>query len=107
MQYGVDLAGLSREWAMLSSAMGTYLGALLLWAGIGWRRGRPTARLATWMYATCGFATCATDIFIFTFVAHPGWRRVVLLLVDGAAIALPVVLAGWLIAHRKEKEKGV
>jgi hypothetical protein len=98
--HGVEAMGLSLEWALLSSVMGAYLGAVLLWAGTGWRRGRPSARLATWVYASCGVSVCLTDVLIFVFRATPGVMRTRMLVLDGAALAFAVLVAIWLLWRR-------
>lgn len=99
--HGVEAMGLSVEWAMLSCVMGTYLGALLLWAGFGWLRGRPWAVLATWMYVAGALAVNVTDMIIFTFAARPGAMRTQMLVFDGIATAVPLVAGAWLIRRRR------
>ena len=99
--HGVEAMDLSVEWAMLSCAMGTYLGALLLWAGFGWLRGRPWAALVTWMYVACGLAVNVTDMTIFIFAARPGIMRTQMLVLDGIATVIPVAVTAWLIRHQR------
>lgn len=101
--HGIEGLGLSSEWALLSSAMGTYLGALLLWCGHGWRTGRASASLATWIYVSCGVAVNATDMFIFAFRARVGTARTLMLLADGVALLLPLALGVWLLTERRRQ----
>jgi len=96
---------LSLEWYVLSSAMGAYLGVLLIWAGAGWIGGRPWARMATWAYVTCGATVNATDLAIFLVVAAPSATRTLLIVGDGVCLAIPLALACWLI-RRREKFDG-
>lgn len=99
--HGVEAMGLSVEWGMLSSAMGTCLGALLLWAGIGWRRGRHWARPVTWAYVLVGLGVNITDMLIFIFHATASAMRTHMLYLDGLATCLPVVLMIWLLRSRE------
>lgn len=99
--HGVKAMGLSVEWGMLSSAMGTCLGIFLLWAGIAWIKGRPEARAVTWCYVICGMLVNLTDMTIFFYRAKPGAMRSHMLVLDGIALAIPVVLGVWLIANRR------
>jgi len=68
--HGVEALGLSVEWAMLSSAIGAYLGALLLASGRAWLKGLDAARLLTWIYVAGGVTVNATDLAIFLFHAE-------------------------------------
>jgi len=104
--HGVESMGLSVEWGMLSSAMGAYLGALLLWAGRGWRSGSPRAGLASWVYVVSGLAVNVTDMIIFAFRARPGPVRSQMLVFDGIALLIPVLLAIWLIGLRRRAAGG-
>jgi len=104
--HGVDALGLSSEWALLSSAMGTYLGALLLWAGIGWTRGRPWAPVVAWAYVFGGLAVNVTDMLIFWLQANPCLGRTLMLIFDGIALALPVAVAVWLLRIRRAGRAG-
>jgi hypothetical protein len=91
---------------MLSSAMGVFLGAMMVWSGTAWRRGRPTARLVTWFYVWCGVAVNATDMCIFIFRAKAGLMRTAMLAFDGIALAIPVALGVWLTAGRSRSQSG-
>jgi hypothetical protein len=95
--HGVEAMGLSREWGMLSSGMGTLLGVLLLCAGAAWLTGKATAPLLSWVYVAAGLTVNAIDMLIFIFRAKPGFMRSEMLLFDSLAAALPVALAAWLI----------
>ncbi|MBN1674777.1 MAG: hypothetical protein JXR37_27275 [Kiritimatiellae bacterium] len=99
-QHGVEAMGLSVEWGMLSSAMGTFLGVLLLWAGFAWHRGRGSARLISWIYVLGGLFVNVTDMLIFAFRAKPGWMRDHMLVFDGIALLIPVLLGAWLWKSR-------
>ena len=99
--HGVEAMGLSVEWGMLSSAMGTVLGVLLLWAGVAWVQGRPSAAVVTWAYVLVGLAVNITDMTIFVFRAKHGPMRTQMLALDGIAMLIPWVLAGWLLRQRR------
>lgn len=99
-RHGVEAMGLSVEWGFLSSAMGTFLGGLLLWAGAGWLRGRVFAPVVTWCYVFGAAAVNVTDMTIFVFKATPGSMRSLMLVLDGIALAIPVILGIWMAAHR-------
>ena len=99
--HGMAELGLSSEWVMLSSAMGTCLGVMLLVAGAGWLRGRAWAAPVTWMYVLAGFAVNATDTTIFAVLAQPGAVRIRMLVADGVALAIPLCLAAWLVSRRR------
>jgi hypothetical protein len=99
--HGVEAMGLSVEWAMLSSALGAYLGVLLLWAGAGWLKGRAWAPLVSWTYVLAGLTVNVTDMLIFAFRARPGPMRSRMLVFDGIALLIPVVVAAWLIGRAK------
>jgi hypothetical protein len=81
--------------------MGTFLGVLLLCAGAAWLRGRETAALLSWIYVAAGLAVNVVDMLIFIFKAKPGAMRSGMLLFDGLATLLPIVLALWLIVRKK------
>ncbi len=98
--HGVEAMGLSVEWAMLSSAMGTCLGIFLVWAGRAWRAGMPEARPVTWCYVICGLLVNGTDMAIFVFQTRQGPMRTTMLFFDGIALAIPVVLGVWLMRNR-------
>jgi hypothetical protein len=102
--HGVEAMGLSVEWGMLSSAMGTFLGALLLAAGFGHLRGRPWARLVSWVYVAGGLTVNVTDMIIFAFRAKPGAMRSHMLVLDGIALLVPVALAAWLLWGRRSAD---
>ncbi|MCU0723371.1 MAG: hypothetical protein MUC63_07130 [Planctomycetes bacterium] len=103
--HGPEAMGLSTEWAALSSAAGTYLGGLLITAGVGWRRGRPWAAAVTWAYVFGGIAVNATDMLIFAFRARAGSTRAGMLVLDGIALAFPFLVAFFLL-RRKGVEAG-
>ena len=86
--HGVEAMGLSTEWALLSSADGAFLGALLLAAGIGWRRGRSWAPLVTLLYAIDGLLVTGVDLAVFAAKARPGPVRASMLVLDGIAFAV-------------------
>lgn len=94
--HGARALGLSVEWAMLSSAMGIFLGVLLLAAGLAWLRGRPSAPLLTWVYVFGGLMVNIPDMLIFIFKALPGRMRTTMLLLDGLATLFPLLVALWL-----------
>jgi len=94
--HGVEAMGLTVEWGLLSSAMGTCLGALLVWAGIAWRRGRGPARTITWAYILVALGVNISDMLIFAFRARPGAMRTQMLIFDGVALLIPIALAIWL-----------
>jgi hypothetical protein len=98
--HGVASMGLSAEWALLSSAMGTFLGAVMVWAGVGWLRARRWAPLVSWLYVLCSIGVNATDLLIFTFIAKPAATRSLMLVLDGIALFISVVLGLWLIRRR-------
>ncbi len=101
--HGPQAMGLSLEWAMLSSAMGIVLGILLLWAGIAYLRGYAWADLIGWVYVLVGLAVNCTDMLIFTFKARPSAIRSWLLLIDGVAFVIPMVVAVWLLRRRRRR----
>ena len=104
--HGVEAMGLSVEWGMLSSAMGTCLGAMLLCAGVGWRGGRPWATAVSWAYVFAALAVNGTDMIIFLFRARPGPMRTQMLVFDGIATLFPLLVAGWLIRRRPRVSDG-
>lgn len=104
--HGVEAMGLSVEWAMLSSAMGTFLGILLLWAGYGCLRQHESARLVTWIYVLGGLMVNVPDMLIFVFGATPGPMRTRMLILDGIATVFPVVVATWLLCLRRQAATG-
>lgn len=104
--HGVEAMGLSLEWAMLSSAMGTCLGIFLLWAGRAWFTGRPEARAVTFCYVICGLLVNGTDMAIFAFHTRQGPMRSTMLFFDGIALAIPVVLGLWLLRNRSAGAPG-
>lgn len=93
--------GLSVEWYILSSSLSAYLGGLLIWAGVGWMRGRGWATLATWVYVSCGITVNVTDLVIFVLQAAPGHTRTMMFIADGIALLIPLSLTGWLLARRR------
>ena len=95
--HGVEAMGLSVEWGFLSSAMGTVLGVVLLWAGVCWLRGYPCARRVTWNYVLVGLTVNVVDMIIFAFRAKHGPMRTQMLFADGIAMLIPIVLGVWLI----------
>jgi len=104
--HGVESLGLSTEWGLLSSAMGTYLGVLLLLAGTGWLRGRARAVPATWAYVSCALVVNIADMIIFAFRAKPGPVRTQMLVFDAVALAIPAGLCVWLLRRRLEINDG-
>ncbi len=102
--HGVEALGLSVEWAMLSSAIGAYLGALLLASGRAWLKGLDAARLLTWIYVAGGVTVNATDLAIFLFHAETGPLRVQMILLDGIALAFPVAVGILLLVYRPGAE---
>jgi len=98
---GVEAMGLTVEWGLLSSAMGTFLGIMLLWAGAGWIRGRPWAAAVTWMYVLAGLTVNVTDMIIFALKAKDGPMRTDMLLLDGVATLIAAGLAAWLLLRRR------
>jgi len=88
--HGVEAMGLDVPWATLSSADGTFLGALLLAAGIGWLRGRSWAPLVTLIYGLHGALITGLDLLIFASAARAGAMRAWMLVLDGIACALAV-----------------
>ncbi|MBN1673603.1 MAG: hypothetical protein JXR37_21330 [Kiritimatiellae bacterium] len=98
--HGVEAMGLSVEWGMLSSAMGTYLGFLLLVSGRGWMKGRGWAPTVTWLYVVCGLCVNLTDMIVFVFRSAPGRMRSHMLVADGIALLIPIVLMVWLICRK-------
>jgi hypothetical protein len=105
--HGVESLGLSLEWAVLSSAMGTCLGVLLLWAGVGWLKGRPWAAAVSGAYVLAGLAVNASDMLIFARLARPGATRTLMLLADGIALMVPVLLGAWLLQMRSGRRQAV
>ena len=97
VEHGIEGMRLSPEWAALSSALGAYLGAMLVLAGAGWRKGRPWASLATWGYVSCGLIVNLTDLIIFVFAAAPGPMRTLMLVLDGSALLLVLFVGAWLL----------
>jgi len=91
--HGVEAMGLSVEWGLLSSAMGTCLGVLLIWAGIRWRRGHEGAVTVTWAYVIVALGVNISDMIIFAFRARPGSMRTQMLIFDGIALLIPILLA--------------
>ena len=94
----------SRPWASTcrgrpSPADGTFLGALLLAAGIGWLRGRSWAPLVTLLYGLHGVLITGLDLLIFVSAARAGSMRTWMLVLDGIACALAVgvlaALGSW------------
>ncbi|MFW6159106.1 MAG: hypothetical protein ACOC8E_07100 [Planctomycetota bacterium] len=104
--HGVEEMGLHLDWAVLSCALGTYLGALLLIAGIGWIRGRRWASSVTWAYVGCGLTVNITDMFIFYYQARVGPMRSRMLLLDGIALAFAVLVFVWLFGIRRGQKQG-
>lgn len=104
--HGVEAMGLSVEWGMLSSAMGTVLGVLLLWAGVGWLRGRPWAPTVTWAYVLAALGVNVTDMIVFVFRAKPGPMRSHMLVFDGIALLVPVA-AAWCLLRRARRARRV
>ena len=102
--HGAQAMGLSVEWAALSSASGTFLGGLLVAAGIGWRRGKPWAPLVTLIYALDGMVVTGVDLTIFALAAMPGRMRASLLFLDGVAFALAFACLAALILRRRRAE---
>ncbi len=98
--HGVESLGLSMEWGLLSSAMGTYLGVLLLLAGTGWLKGRARALPATLAYVSCGLVVNVADMIIFAFRAKPGPVRTQMLVFDAIALLIPIGLGVWLLRRR-------
>lgn len=101
--HGVEAMGLSVEWGLLSSALGLYLGVLLLWAGAGWRNGRPWAPAITWAYAIGGLTVNLVDQVIFIFRAKPGIVRTQMIAADAVALLIPLLTLAWLIWRRAKR----
>ncbi len=101
--HGLEAMDLSLEWAVLSSAMGTCLGVLLLWAAVGWLKGRTWAATVSWAYVLAGVAVCGPDVLIFAFRAQPGPTRTHMLAADSVALFIPLALALWLVLTRKSR----
>jgi len=99
--HGVEAMGLSIEWGMLSSAMGLCLGIMLIVAGTGWLRGRPWAAPVSWSYCLAGLTVNAADMAIFALRARPGSMRTSMLVMDGIATLLPLLLGVWLMMQRR------
>jgi len=100
--HGVESLGLSVPWGALSSSDGTFLGGLLLAAGIGWRRGRDWAPLVTFIYSIGGTMVCGLDLFIFIAVAKPGRMRSSMIVLEAFALALALVcLIGTILYWRR------
>ena len=99
--HGVESLGLSMEWALLSSAMGTYLGVLLLLAGTGWLKGRARALPATLAYVSCALVVNVADLIIFAVRAKPGAVRTQMLVFDAIALLIPIGLGVWLLRRRR------
>ncbi|MFO7897433.1 MAG: hypothetical protein R6V58_00060 [Planctomycetota bacterium] len=104
--HGVEKMGLSVDWAVLSCALGTYLGALLLIAGIGWIKGRRWAPAVTWAYVGCGLTVNVTDMFIFIFWARAGSMRSHMLVADGVALCFAVLVFVWYLGIRRGQKQG-
>ena len=104
--HGVEAMGLSIEWGMLSSAMGVCLGGFMLCAGVGWLKGRPWAAPVSWTYVLAGLTVNISDMIIFAFRARPGEMRTGMLLCDGVALLIPVLLGVWLIAVHPHRRPG-
>jgi hypothetical protein len=105
--HGVETMGLSIEWGMLSSAMGVCLAGFMLCAGVGWLKGRPWAAPVSWAYVLAGLTVNISDMVIFAFRARPGEMRTGMLLCDGAALLIPVLLGVWLInPHPRHRPRG-
>ena len=83
--HGPEAMGMGVDWATLSCADGTFLGSLLLAAGIGWWRARPWAPLVTLIYAIDGLIVNGTDLMLFAVYAAHGPTRTLMLVLDGAA----------------------
>ncbi len=106
LMHGVRGLGLGMDWCMLSSAMGVYLGGAMIWSGWGWLRGRPWAILASWVYVACGLTVNVTDMTIFLFRARPGDMRTRMLLADGVALLIPLLLGAWLARTGSGRPRG-
>ncbi len=106
MEHGIEGMQLAPEWAALSSAMGAYLGVLLIAAGTGWRRGRPWAPLVTWGYVSCGLVVNLTDMVIFAVAAAPGPMRSLMLVLDGLALLLVLFVGVWLLRRAAVNRRG-
>jgi hypothetical protein len=101
--HGMESMSLSLEWCMLSSAMGTYLGVLLLLAGFGWVRGRPWALPVSIAYVLGGLAVNFTDLVIFLFRAQSGLMRTLMILFDGIAFLIPLFLGIYLLGITRNR----
>ncbi len=99
--HGVEAMGLSIEWAMLSAAMGACLGVLMVWAGVGWIRGRAWAGTVSWTYVLAGVTVNVCDLLIFAFRAKAGAMRNGMLAADSVALVIPLVLGVWLVNGRR------
>ncbi|MHC4599423.1 MAG: hypothetical protein ACYS47_10495 [Planctomycetota bacterium] len=101
--HGVEAMGLTVEWGMLSSAMGMFLGFLLLWAGVGWLRAAHWAPTVTVAYVICGLTVNFTDMIIFLFRAKHGAMRTQMLVLDSIAFVIPLTLAVMFVIERRRE----
>jgi len=106
LAHGVAALGFSPEWGMLSSAMGACLGVMMIWAGVGWLRARPWARLVSWVYVVCGLMVNIPDMTVFVLLARHGSMRTQMLIYDGIAAAIPVALGVWLWRRSPRRRPG-
>ena len=99
LAHGMRELGLGAEWAALSSACGVFLGALLIAAGIGWRRGRDWAPLVSLLYALDGLVVTGTDLVVFALAARRGPMRNIMLAAEtlafGLALGVLIGLGAW------------
>ena len=98
--HGVEAMGLSVEWGLLSSAIGTFLGVLMVAAGRGFITSRAWARPVAWSYVFGGITVNVTDMVIFAFVAKEGAMRTQMLILDGGALLFPAAVAIALTAFK-------
>jgi len=107
LAHGMRELGLSAEWAALSSASGTFLGILLVAAGIGWRSARPWAPLLSLLYALDGLVVTGTDLAVFVVAARPGPMRKAMIAAEslafGLALAVLLGLAVWWSRQRSTR----
>jgi len=100
LAHGVAALGFSPEWGMLSLALGACLGMMMIWAGGGWLKARPWARLVSWVYVICSLMVNIPDLTLFAVLAKSGSIRTQILIGDGLAMLLPAALGVWLVRRR-------
>jgi len=99
-RHGPESMGLSVEWALLSSAEGFFLGALLVVSGFGWLRNRSWAATVTLLYGLNGVLVTGCDLVIFAWKARPGTLRTLMMAADGIAFGVACSALAWLVIRR-------